>query len=601
MEIFKLFGSIFVNTDDADKSMQKTETNAESIATKLGNGVKTAAKWGAAIVSGAAIAATAVTGLATNAAGTADEIDKMSQKIGISTEAYQEWSYVMGQNGMDVEKLSTGMKTLVSQMDSAASGTASAQENFEKLGVSIYDSSGKLKDQETILNETMHALADMENGTEKARLATELFGKAGIEMMPMLNQGSGAMDELTQRAHDLGLVMSEDAVSAGVTLGDTIDDIKQSFSMIGTNLGSAIIPVIQQFADLIVDNMPMIQQAIGQIGPVLADMAAAFLPVLAEMAQMLLPLLVDLINQLLPVITDIASAVLPVITELIDKLLPPLMKIIEAVLPVVTTLLDTLMPIIDALFQILSPILDVLLAIIVPLVELASTILQPIIELLGLLIKSALEPLMPAIQTVADLLTVTLGAAFKTLEPIINNIMQVFGGLIDFITGVFSGDWEKAWNGIVNIFEGIFSAVSNIFKAPINFIINGINGLFASLGNLKIPDWVPIIGGTSFDLPQIPMLWKGGNIVEPGRVLVGEKGPEILDLPAGARVTPLSGDEMVQGIDYSMLLKIIVEAIRMVIPELEQVIQIVPDEDGIFRIVQKKNRENVRAGKPSLA
>lgn len=601
MEIFKLFGSIFVNTDEADKSMQKTESNAESIATKLGNGVKTAAKWGAAIVSGAAIAATAVTGLATNAAGTADEIDKMSQKIGISTEAYQEWSYVMGQNGMDVEKLSTGMKTLVSQMDSAASGTASAQENFEKLGVSIYDSSGKLKDQETILNETMHALADMENGTEKARLATELFGKAGIEMMPMLNQGSGAMDELTQRAHDLGLVMSEDAVSAGVTLGDTIDDIKQSFSMIGTNLGSAIIPVIQQFADLIVDNMPMIQQAIGQIGPVLADMAAAFLPVLAEMAQMLLPLLVDLINQLLPVITDIASAVLPVITELIDKLLPPLMKIIEAVLPVVTTLLDTLMPIIDALFQILSPILDVLLAIIVPLVELASTILQPIIELLGLLIKSALEPLMPAIQTVADLLTVTLGAAFKTLEPIINNIMQVFGGLIDFITGVFSGDWEKAWNGIVNIFEGIFSAVSNIFKAPINFIINGINSLFASLGNLKIPDWVPIIGGTSFDLPQIPMLWKGGNIVEPGRVLVGEKGPEILDLPAGARVTPLSGDEMVQGIDYSMLLKIIVEAIRMVIPELEQVIQIVPDEDGIFRIVQKKNRENVRAGKPSLA
>lgn len=601
MEIFKLFGSIFVNTDEADKSMQKTESNAESIATKLGNGVKTAAKWGAAIVSGAAIAATAVIGLATNAAGTADEIDKMSQKIGISTEAYQEWSYVMGQNGMDVEKLSTGMKTLVSQMDSAASGTASAQENFEKLGVSIYDSSGKLKDQETILNETMHALADMENGTEKARLATELFGKAGIEMMPMLNQGSGAMDELTQRAHDLGLVMSEDAVSAGVTLGDTIDDIKQSFSMIGTNLGSAIIPVIQQFADLIVDNMPMIQQAIGQIGPVLADMAAAFLPVLAEMAQMLLPLLVDLINQLLPVITDIASAVLPVITELIDKLLPPLMKIIEAVLPVVTTLLDTLMPIIDALFQILSPILDVLLAIIVPLVELASTILQPIIELLGLLIKSALEPLMPAIQTVADLLTVTLGAAFKTLEPIINNIMQVFGGLIDFITGVFSGDWEKAWNGIVNIFEGIFSAVSNIFKAPINFIINGINSLFASLGNLKIPDWVPIIGGTSFDLPQIPMLWKGGNIVEPGRVLVGEKGPEILDLPAGARVTPLSGDEMVQGIDYSMLLKIIVEAIRMVIPELEQVIQIVPDEDGIFRIVQKKNRENVRAGKPSLA
>ena len=589
MEIFKLFGSIFVNTDDADKSMQKTEKNAESIASKLGSGITTAAKWGAGLVTAATAATTAVVGLANDAAGTADEIDKMSQKIGISAEAYQEWSYVMGQNGMDVEKLSTGMKTLVSQMDSAASGSASAQENFNKLGISIYDSSGKLKDQETILNETMHALADMENGTEKARLATELFGKAGIEMMPMLNQGSGAMDELTQRAHDLGLVMSDEAVSAGVNLGDTIDDIKKSFSMIGTNLGSAVIPIIQQFADLIIDNMPMIQQTIGQLGPILANMAATFLPVIADLAQMLLPLLVDLINQLLPVITNIASIVLPIITELLEKLMPPLMQIIGAILPVITTLLNTLMPIIDLLFQILNPILDVILALIVPLVELASVILQPIIELLGALITTALEPLMPVIETVASLLTMTLGAAFKTLEPIIENIQQVFVGLIDFITGIFSDDWEKAWNGIVNIFSGIFSAVSDIFKAPINFIINGINSLFASLGNLKIPDWVPIIGGTSFDLPQIPMLWKGGDIVESGSVLVGEKGPEILELPAGARVTPLDNAN-----DNTNLTKDdLIDAIRTVLSEgyINLSVEATANRDRLFDDIAIKNTE----------
>lgn len=589
MEIFKLFGSIFVNTDDADKSMQKTEKNAESIASKLGSGITTAAKWGAGLVTAATAATTAVVGLANDAAGTADEIDKMSQKIGISAEAYQEWSYVMGQNGMDVDKLATGMKTLVSQMDSAASGSASAQENFEKLGISIYDSSGNLKDQETILNEAMHSLADMENGTEKARLATELFGKAGIEMMPMLNQGSQAMDDLTQRAHDLGLVMSEDAVSAGVTLGDTIDDIKQSFSMIGTNLGSAVIPIIQQFADLIIDNMPMIQQTIGQLGPILANMAATFLPVIADLAQMLLPLLVDLINQLLPVITNIASIVLPIITELLEKLMPPLMQIIGAILPVITTLLNTLMPIIDLLFQILNPILDVILALIVPLVELASVILQPIIELLGALITTALEPLMPVIQAVAYLLTMTLGSAFKTLEPIIDDIMQVFDGLIDFISGVFSGDWEKAWNGIVNIFSGIFSAVSDIFKAPINFIINGINSLFASLGNLKIPDWVPIIGGTSFDLPQIPMLWKGGNIVESGSVLVGEKGPEILELPAGARVTPLDNAN-----DNTNLTKDdLIDAIRTVLSEgyINLSVEATANRDRLFDDIAIKNTE----------
>lgn len=601
MEIFKLFGSIFVNTDEADKSMHKTEKNAESIASMLGNGVKTAAKWGAAIVSGAAVAATAVTGLATNAAGTADEIDKMSQKIGISKEAYQEWSYVMGQNGMDVDKLATGMKTLVSQMDSAASGTASAQENFEKLGISIYDSSGKMKDQETILNEAMHALADMENGTEKARLATELFGKAGTEMMPMLNQGSQAMDDLTQRAHDLGLVMSDDAVSAGVTLGDTIDDIKQSFSMIGTNLGTAVIPIIQQFADMIIENMPLIQESIGALAPILVSVASTFLPVISELAQTLLPIILDLINQLLPVITEIAATILPVFVQLMNTILPPLMEIIQVALPPLVSIIQALMPLLNTIISLLTPIMELFMSLIAPIVQLVSAAIQPLITIIAELLNEALQPLIPIIEFLAKVLTATLGSAIKGLTPVIDGIMKAFGGLIDFITGVFSGNWKKAWNGIVDIFSGIFSGIVNLMKVPINAIISGINSVFSAIGTIEIPDWVPLIGGASFSLPQIPMLWKGGNVIEAGRVLVGEKGPEILDLPAGARVTPLSDDDMVQGIDYNMLLKIIVEAIRMVIPELEQVIQIIPDEDGIYRIVQKKNRENVKAGKPSLA
>lgn len=601
MEIFKLFGSIFVNTDDADKSMHKTEQNAESIASKLGNGVKTAAKWGAAIVTGATIAATAVTGLATNAAGTADEIDKMSQKIGISTDAYQEWSYVMGQNGMDVDKLATGMKTLVSQMDSASSGTASAQENFDKLGISIYDSSGKLKDQETILNEAMHALADMENGTEKARLATELFGKAGTEMMPMLNQGSQAMDDLTQRAHDLGLVMSEETVNAGVTLGDTIDDIKQSFTMIGTNLGSAVIPVIQQFADIIIDNMPLIQETLGALAPILVNIVSTFLPPMAELAQTLLPMLVELFNQLIPPIMQVAETIMPVIVNLLSALLPPIIQIVEAILPPIVSIIQTLTPILSLVAELLTPIIQLVASLIAPLIELTAQALTPLIEKFAQLISEALAPIIPIIEVVSKVIQESLAVAFNNLSPVIDNIMKVFTGLIDFIVGVFTGDWEKAWNGIVDIFSGIFSGIVSMVKIPLNQIISSINSVFSSLGNIKIPDWVPLVGGTTFSLPQIPMLWKGGDIVDAGSVLVGEKGPEILNLPRGARVTPLSDDNMNQTLDYNMLLKIIVEAIRMVMPEFEQVIQIVPDEDGIFRIVQKKNRENVRAGKPSLA
>lgn len=528
MEIFKLFGSIFVKTDDADKSIQKTEKSAESLAAKFGNGIKTAAKWGAAIATGATVAGTAIFGLATSAAGTADEIDKMSQKIGISTEAYQEWSYVMGQNGMDVDKLATGMKTLVSQMDRAANGTASAQENFDRLGVSIYNTDGSLKDQETLLNEVMHALADMENGTEKAQIATELFGKAGIEMMPMLNQGAGAMDELTQRAHDLGLVMSEDAVSAGVKLGDTIDDIKQSFSMIGTNLGSAVIPIIQQFADIIIDNMPMIQQTIGALAPILANVAGSILPVIAQLAQTLLPVIVELMNQLLPVFAQITETILPICTELLSMLLPPLIQITQSLMPLLVTVLNAVAPLLSLLMELLAPIIQLFVDLLAPIVDIISKALQPLIEIVSVLISAGLQPLVDAVKTVGEVFSTVLSGMFEYVGPIIDNIIGVFQGITTFLKGVFSGDFKAAFQGIVDTVSNIFGGIINIVKMPINAIIDLINGFIAGLNKIKIPDWVPGVGGMGINIKPIPRLYTGGLVGAGQLISTNEHEPEIV-------------------------------------------------------------------------
>ena len=151
IEIFKLFGSIFVNNDEANKSIAKTDEKASGVASTLGNGVKTAAKWGAAVLGGATAAVTGLTAVATKSTEAADEVDKMSAKIGLSKQGYQEWNYVLGQTGIDISKMQTGMKTLVSNMDSAASGTASAVEMFDKLGLSITDANGNLKGQEEMM------------------------------------------------------------------------------------------------------------------------------------------------------------------------------------------------------------------------------------------------------------------------------------------------------------------------------------------------------------------------------------------------------------------------------------------------------------------
>lgn len=85
--------------------------------------------------------------------------------------------------------------------------------------------------------------------------------------------------------------------------------------------------------------------------------------------------------------------------------------------------------------------------------------------------------------------------------------------IVDFVRNVFTGNWSAAWQNVVDIFENIVSAIGEIFKAPLNFLIDGVNGFINSVNKIKIPDWVPGIGGKGFDIPNIPRLKIGMDYV----------------------------------------------------------------------------------------
>lgn len=129
--------------------------------------------------------------------------------------------------------------------------------------------------------------------------------------------------------------------------------------------------------------------------------------------------------------------------------------------------------------------------------------------------------------------------AMTGLGDIINGVVDVFTGLIDFITGVFSGDWERAWEGIVSIFTGIFEGIGGACKSVMNGVIGFINGAIRGLNklNIKMPDW---LGGHEFgfNIPEIPMLYKGTDNWKGGTAMIHDRGAEIVDLPRGARVYP---------------------------------------------------------------
>ncbi|MBQ0114113.1 MAG: hypothetical protein KBT03_13370, partial [Bacteroidales bacterium] len=177
---------------------------------------------------------------------------------------------------------------------------------------------------------------------------------------------------------------------------------------------------------------------------------------------------------------------------------------------VIKTLVDN-MPEIQKLIQDLAPVFSDLIAeVMPPLLDLLEAILPPLIALI-----KAIVPIVSAVAKV---------------------VVDVVGGIIDTVSGAIE-KIQGFLTGVVDFIKGITEAI----KMPINAIIKGINSMFSAL-SIDIPDWIPFVGGKSISLPQIPMLANGGTITSSGSVIVGERGPEILNLNSGASVVPLSGD-----------------------------------------------------------
>ena len=286
--------------------------------------------------------------------------------------------------------------------------------------------------------------------------------------------------------------------------------------------------IIFELWDAVKGVIPFIIELAKAFGGLLLEALQMILPLFINLIRQILPPLIDFIRRLLPMIFSVIERILPMLINLIGQLLPFIMQIIEAILPVLIKLIETLLPVI-------LQIIEEVLPIVINLIEMLISIMMPIIENILPILMTILQSLIPVITFVAELLGDVLGAAFEGLMPIIDAIIKVFGGLIDFITGVFTGDWSKAWEGIKAIFSGIWSAMFELFKLPINLIITGLNVFIRGLNKISIPDWVPAVGGKGINIPEIPKLAKGSDF-SPDTFIAGEEGPELITNAKGSKV-----------------------------------------------------------------
>ena len=355
------------------------------------------------------------------------------------------------------------------------------------------------------------------------------FSELGAGIMQMINQlmpliQQTAATVLSAFAQIASAVIPVLVELIGAILPVIIDLINQMLPI----LTQIVQTVLATLIDLINQLLPVIMQIIQAVLPVLVEFINALLPVLMQIVQAILPVFVQLISALLPILSQIVTAIMPVIIQLLNTILPIIMQIIQAVLPILIQILNMLTPILNMIVSLLTPILNLIISLVEPILNLIMSAITPLINIFMSLINTVLQPIMPILQALANIFTSVLGAAIQAIQPIVQSLISIFQGLIDFITGVFAGNWSQAWNGVVQVFGGLWDGLVAIVKAPINAVIGLINGAINALNSISvtIPDWVPIVGGNTFgiNIPNIPMLATGG--FTDGVSIAGEEGME---------------------------------------------------------------------------
>lgn len=320
---------------------------------------------------------------------------------------------------------------------------------------------------------------------------------------------------------------------------------------------SGIIAVVSILGDHLDDIRGIIQNVFGDAGVAVFD---SFIGVLSNVGDFITGLFTD--GGVAAALAPLRDAITGMFGDNAGAAFDGLVQILQSVMGVVgqlvtfanTTVKPIILDIFNFITQTVVPIILQTFTAAAPMISgiisnLGSAIMT-VAQIIGTAIQAVLpivEGLITVIMTVGQVVIPAVLAYIEQfsagIQEIVTAIQTIFQGIIDFITGVFTGNWEQAWQGIKNIFGGIFDGLVALIKMPMNAVIALINKAISGVNNLgiKIPDWVPIIGGKNFSLniPEIPMLAKGGFTNGPS--IAGEAGTEaVISFQRSARASNIA-------------------------------------------------------------
>ena len=509
LEIFRLVGSVFVDTDQADKSLKKTDKNAEGFGSKLATAAKTAGKFAIGVVGAATAAGAAVVALTENTREYRTEQGKLQTAFetqNFSAEAarktYESLNGILGDSGQAVEA-SNHLAQLAANEKELAQWTDIATGVYATFGDSL----------------PIEGLTEAANETAKTGALTGGLADA-------LNWAGVSEDEF-QKSLDSCNTEQERAALITETMNGLYSEAADKYREVN--------------GDVIAANeaQDRLNNTMASVGGALEPFVTKGKELLAEVLERLTPALEWLSGTAIPWVSDAVSQLSAWFGDLIEKLGESGITF-DSIMTWIKTAFETVMKFVKEYWEAYGqPVFNFWKQAVELVANYFKERMPQIKETVSGVFKDIKkmweEHLKPALTAIGNFINNVLAPAFKwvfenVITPIVDNAFQgiidmwnyslkpILTGIIDFIGGVFTGDFSKAWEGIVSILEGIWGGIETIIKTPINAGIRLINKFIGSINGIKSPDWVPGMGGTGIlNLKEIPLLASGG-VLKQGQV-----------------------------------------------------------------------------------
>ena len=397
-----------------------------------------------------------------------DEIDKTSQKLGLSKQAYQEWDYVLNLAGTEMSSMTTGLKTLTNKLDDAKNGSEDAVAMFEKLGISMEDINSMSREE--LFAKTIAGFQGMADSTERAALANDLFGKSGQNLTPLFNQSTEATRALIEEAHEYGMIMSDDAVNASAAFQDSLKKMENTIAGVKNSMVGDLLPSLTMVtdglakvfkgdmsgADMMAEGIKSIIEGLTNSIPTIISTMTTIITTVAQMLPELLTVLVTAIIDVMPQLADGILGVLPTLLEAIYRLLTEVSSNLgNLISPIIDALPTLILQIATAMAtywpQFYAGIVQLMDEVVDHMPEINDKFVAILPELIQLVVKGLTDTL-PILIEGFTLLFIGLAAAIPQMSvALLDAAPEITKALI---TGVTTS-WPQFETGMKELFDRI--------------------------------------------------------------------------------------------------------------------------------------------------